>query len=291
MKRRQTIITSPARKRRRRRKHILHVAFYIFVSVFVAGIIILFFRLPYLRVSHVTVNGTQEISQEDIVQQVKDMTTGDYLFFFPKDHVLLYPKKQIISALRAEYPQIVNLSVSFSNANTSVITLKERTPAALYCTSSCYFMDDQGFVYKDSSATSSDEYLDFRDLRPDFASSSSPIGTLPLPTSSFLDISRFAGLLSSIGLPATGVSIIGDDDVEVQTKLGTIKVSLENSLDDQLDTLKTVVSQPVFVDAKGGINTFNYIDVRFGNKVFYKMAGTSTSTTTVKTASSTKQLQ
>ncbi len=275
MNRRKIIIASPDRKRRKRKKNVLKALLFFLGVCAVVALVIMFFRSPYLRINTITVAGAKEISKEDLTYFIQSESAGNYYYVFPKNHILLYPKKKIIADLHAKYPQIIHSGINFKNTNTVTLSIKERAPIALYCVDKCYFIDELGFVYKESPDFSSDVYRVYRDYREIYASStiatSTPIGRTPLSLELFKNINTFVDNLSTIKLTPLQVSIMGNQEIQILTKQGNLKVSLRNPLSNQFEILKTAVDQPSFSDGKGGVTHFQYIDVRFGSKIFYKL--------------------
>jgi len=275
--RRKKILETPKRRQRRRRRAIIKlVVLFIFLFV-ILGISIWFFQTKYLQVSEVQVFGTNEINPELIKAKTAEISSGNIFFILPKNQILLYPRKQIESVLRNDFKEASNVSVKLVGINKIAINIQERSPFARYCIDSCFFIDESGFVYKDatldSMATSSvDNLITFHDVRFDSASSSSPIGTYPLDGGKFKSLENFARNISSLNLGIKEVVIGLNNDVSILTNEGKVIVSITNPLDQQFDLLKIALSQ---------IKKFDYIDVRFGNKIFYKIGNSTSATSSV----------
>ena len=288
--RRKNILETPKRRQRRRRRAIIKLILFVFGLLILIGLGLWFFRTSSLRISEVDVLGTNEINPDIIKDKANELSSGNDFLFLPRNQVLLYPRKQIETTLRNDFKEASSVSVKLVGLTKVAITIQERIPYALYCLDTCYFSDQSGFVYKDADASSTDSYVSFHDTRYDnassSASSSSPLGTYPLKTSDFQGLENFARDISTLKLHTQEVLIGLDDDVSILTDQGKILVSINNPLDQQFDLLKIALTQGPFLKTDGSVKSFGYIDVRFGNKVFYKMGKdvattTSSSTNTV----------
>ncbi|MFA6297033.1 MAG: hypothetical protein WC629_00515, partial [Candidatus Paceibacterota bacterium] len=175
--RRKKILETPKRRQRRRRRAIIKLVALVIFLLVLLGISIWFFRTKYLQVSEVQVFGTNEIDPEMIKAKAGEISSGDDFFILPKNQILLYPRKQIESALRNDFKEASSVSVKLVGLTKVAINVQERSPFALYCIDSCFYIDESGFVYKDANldntATSSaGSLITFHDVRFDLASSS-----------------------------------------------------------------------------------------------------------------------
>jgi uncharacterized protein YgiB involved in biofilm formation len=90
-------------------------------------------------------------------------------------------------------------------------------------------------------------------------------------------------LLGQAGFPATGASVQNEQDFWVPLVAGyVVKVSYGEDANTVVANLQLVLSSDALKDKQ---NEIEYVDLRFGNKVYYKLKGgvesTSTSTPSV----------
>ena len=259
LNRRKAILETPS-KRMRRHKRLMRVS-----TVYAVGfallciLIFFFFRISILQIKNVEISGA-----------------GNVAYFIPKHFFLLYPKKEIAKIIMENYPEVISAKVVFRSFNKVGVKLVGRDPYAYYCTTSCFFADAQGFVYKE--ATSTTEHIIFRDLR--VLPEQSMLRTYPLPTETFKEVEGFARNISELNLHIKEIVIEANGDFSVLTEEGKIIISIRESFSVQYSFLKTALSQKVFLYPDGSIRNFNYIDLRFGKKIFYKIdkSGQATST-------------
>lgn len=275
--RKKEIFETPNRRLRRRRRIIRRcILLFILAVVFAAGIFY-FFRIPAFQISDFEVIGAEKIDKGAITRDAREQGEGYVAYFIPRTFFLVYPRSETEAMLLADYKEVRSAKVKLKGLGTVEIRIVERAPRAFYCTQLCYVADEDGLVYE--SAASTTGKVSFRDVRAS-AASSSPIGTYPLSTEIFREVATFAERLSELSLHLEEIIIEEDADISVITEEGRLAVSVRESLDEQYEFLKTALSQKTFLYPDGAIRSFNYIDLRFGKKIFYKIEGSSSATST-----------
>ena len=271
MKRRNNILQTPRRRRRRKEVYIWRTIILSIFFLIVSGITIGFFHLPFLQVREVAVTGTNEVDPALILEKVSSHSSGSYYLVIPKTFILLYPQKQIKEDVLASFHDIDSVEVKIRNFIDIEIAVRERETFAQYCIADCFVFDNTGYIYK-QAASSSEQYVTFRDARPEYASSS-PLGTYPLRSEIFKEVESFSKNLAPIGLHLEEVVIGVNDTINIRTREGNLIVSYREPLAEQLDILRTALGEPLFRYPDGAIRSFNYIDLRFGKKIFYRLEG------------------
>ena len=289
--RRKAILETPNRKRRKRKKIIQYAIGALVLFAAVSWGVVALFRLQSLQVTTLSIGGTKEVDEATLRNEIAAVTEGAYFYVIPKRFFFFYPKKQVAAALLSAHKEIHFAEVKTDGLTAASVTVSERTPEALYCVASCFYLDAEGFVYR--IASSSEEYLTFRDLRP-LDQTASPIGTSPLvfpPKGNiFKDVKDFSQKLQTTNMHLIAIVIQSDGDLRAETQEGTLLISAKEPLSDQFEFLKTALSQKIFKASDDSVRTFGYIDLRFGKKIFYRLEGApiaASSTATSSAATST----
>jgi len=128
-------------------------------------------------------------------------------------------------------------------------------------------MDDGGFVFAENEATSSPhEYV----FEGGVATSSRPIGQSFVPAH-LPGILVLLQTLSQAGLPPTGASVDNEQDFSVPLQNGFyVKASFGEDAGLLVKNLQLVLSSDALQGKQAEIE---YIDLRFGDKVYYKLKG------------------
>ncbi len=241
--------------------------------IFILGGLIALLWLPFWRVTQMDVAGVSTLSAGDIQATVQEKITGRYWYLFPKNNILLYPRQGIESALRAHYPTLAEASVGAENLHTLGITVVERQPAALWCgqdfsaENNCSFMDASGLVYAPAAQFEGDAYQKY------FGALASPesLGQYLTPEQ-FHSLSALAQALAAKvpGDPVAGLWVESDGDAHLIFNSGF--TLLFNSTDDTgavFNRFSLALTAAPFTAHPA--SSFEYLDLRFGNKLYYKL--------------------
>jgi cell division septal protein FtsQ len=258
------------------------------ISAVIVGAVLLFFGIlvglsyiPGLRVTNVAVTGTQTLATSTVVSYVQSHIAGHYAGVFPKDNIFLYPKQQIRDGLLVKYPVLSSADVRAHDFGTIAVSLVERAPRALWCPSNtagaqgqgCYFMDENGVVYSPAPTFSAPVYVRYYGALPE--------GPLP---KNYLDPERFIALSALVDAIAhklepeqiIAVSVDGAGDARMQFESGfELRFALRDQGGDIFERLSLALgAEPI---AGHALSEFLYIDLRFGDKLYYKLKQAATS--------------
>jgi len=253
-----------ARKRRRRNR---------IIAVCVVGFLILFgasvalFRAPFLRVTVISVTGAQTLNAEEIKQFVQQRITGNYLFVYPKDDILIYPQTAIERDLAAAYPVLKLVEVYADNFHTIGVVLHERTPAALWCATDCYLMDENGVIYASVQGTSTDQYVVYGGA---VVGEKNP--RQYLTQDKYHALAALVSALSQVEVGNPVRQIVVDEMQDGRAYFQNDFVLVFSSKDQPGDVFErlTLARQAAPLVGKS-LGELEYIDLRFGDKLYYKL--------------------
>ncbi len=254
---------------RKRRKRIRIIAISVVALLVLVGASVALFRAPFLRVTAVSVTGAQTLDVDEVKQFVEERIAGYYLFVYPKNDILLYPQTSIERELLSTYPILKHVEVHADNFHTIGVVLRERQPAAVWCATDCYLMDEDGVVYAPVQYTPTDQYITY----------SGRVSGEQMPKQ-FLTVDTFQALAAL----ASALSQVESDDPVRQVVVdehGDVRAYFQNdfllifSIKDQTgDVFErfTLARQAEPLVGKS-LGDFEYIDLRFGDKLYYKAKG------------------
>ncbi len=233
-----------------------------------------FANTSWLRITHVSVSGENVIPQASIEEVANDNIAGKYVGLFSKANIFLYPKGKIENDLKMLYPTLGSTDIHALDFHTISVTVAERTPHALWCgngnaTSSegCVLLDDSGLAYAYAPEYSGHVYETYIGALPE--------GPLPkqfLTPALFHSLSAlvetFAKKIAPDGI--TTVTIDEHNDVRIAASGGyDILFALGDSGGDIFQRFTLTLTAAPFTTHK--LSEFQYIDLRFGDKVYYKL--------------------
>lgn len=222
-------------------------------------------RLSSLQISSVNVTGEKSIAKDDIANATLESISGNRFFIFPRTNVFMVNESSVASVLSSEFPRIESVNVEKSAEGVLKVEIREREPVASWCNnSSCYLMDSTGLVYsKVDSELESFGKIVFRG-----AVEGDPLMKY-FQNKVMIDLYlRSASLLKNNSIDAYSISVESKDKGVIQTSVGNIFINPES--EDLLEAVENALLVIEDMKAKNPGTKFEYIDVRFGNKVFYK---------------------
>ncbi len=271
---------TPLRVRRRRVKLAIALCIFLAIAVLIFGVSYVSY-LPQLSVQRVAVSGTKTVDREEIENFAEDLL-GSSRTFLSRRNIFLYPRQAIEKEVTATFPRIKSAHASRASlmATTLDIRIEEREEYALWCltpqadasdTSQCYQMDQDGFIFAplDLASTSLSSVYIFS-------------GGLSTSTSEELVGRVFAeghlpGLLALLtqlgqaGFAAKGLTVESDQDISVPLTRGYyLKASYGQDAGALTRNLQLILNSDAL---KGKESEIEYIDLRFGNRVYYKLLG------------------
>ncbi|MFA7310011.1 MAG: hypothetical protein WC050_03855 [Candidatus Paceibacterota bacterium] len=271
--------TSPLRTRRRRARVIAVFAALVLCAAIAYGVHALSY-LSQFNVDRVIVEGTERVPPSLIVAYVDSVLHDGSYHFLSRTNIALYPRTAIEKGIVASFPRIQEARVSRSSfaAKTVSVVVAERSPFAQWCASlqdgdtedaKCYAMDDTGFIFADATSSEASSfatpYVFFGGV------TDAPIGKRFIP-------GHLSGVLALLNIfrergeyIPTGVHVDGEQDFSVPFTAGfVLKASFGQSADILARDLELVLSSDAL---RGKVSELEYVDLRFGNRVYYKLIG------------------
>lgn len=245
----------------------------ILASFFVlVGVLSWFSGNEKVVIAEIEARGNSVVSGEEIVSMVREEMAGKYLWLFRKDNSFLYPREMIKERILSEQKRISEADVYLNNLASLVVSVTERKPAYLWCgpeyseeenKKSCFFMDRDGYIFASAPYFSGDVFFEW--YGPTEEKSENPIGDRFLPYTEFKKLVSFREAISALGLKTTHLTTRADGDYALALKdSGSILFNSDQEFDALLGNLDSAIG------ALAKYKELEYIDLRFGNKIFYR---------------------
>jgi cell division septal protein FtsQ len=261
--------------RKKRNRKLLKYGIVIFTLLSLIGLTSYLSHRQELRISKVNLSGEVILTETDLEIETLNFLHGSYLWLYPKNNSLWYSRKKLEKHLASTFRRIETINIEREGFHTLNISITERKPFAIWCSSIsagpntiCYFMDQNGTIFSEAPYFSGDAYFKYYGL----VSTSSPIGSQYIASSTkFAEISNF--IESVRGLSIRPVYLLAKQGGEFSLVLvggGEIYFNEKDSLSLALQNLEALLKTPA-LSLKNGILPVDYIDLRYGNKLFYKL--------------------
>lgn len=255
-------------KKRRKIKIVKMVVFCILFLIILVGLI-LFVRIPAFTISEIQVKGLQSANTQDVINEIDANIGGSYALVLPKKNILFYPKDKIKSDLLNKFSTFADVSIRTIDTNKLEVTIVEKNAISVSCKTEqvildktfidCFFIDYNAKAFQPvigEPDQSLSRYVDFN-----VNTTSTVLSLITMD-----QVQKVRSNLSNKNLITEFIKLVDSKSIEFKiVDNGKIKISLPVA-DDFISILNTALSTKLLAgDAK-----FEYIDARFGNKVFFK---------------------
>ena len=222
-------------------------------------------RVDSFTINKVSVSGGETIPHSEVENVVKTKLGGSYMKIVPRAFAFTYPQNEIEQAVR-EVGRIKNVSIVRSGGTELVVEFDEYVPHALWCkdnqSEGCYFIDDAGYSFSPAPTLVGGSFLRFISIGKDPADH-----VQAFPEEHYRTIHDLTRLFAEAKwfVSKAEVDAAGDAFLTIVDG-GEFKVSLKQPAAETVSNLLTVLGSENFAHIKPG--NFEYVDLRFGSKVF-----------------------
>lgn len=228
-------------------------------------------NLKYIRVDRIDVVGVRRLPATDIEQAGRDAVAGKQWLIFPRNNFFIISSVRVRDHLREAFPQAAEIRVEKKFPNRLIVTVGERTLWGVVCSrpnassppESCFYLDHAGTAYEELASV--EGWL----IPIIYIPEKSVIGSQAVPqeTLDFFDQAKDALTPINGNLVLLAVSSSTPSDVRLTlAENWDILVSSSRPPSEWVKILRTVLDKDIGEKRA----ELEYVDLRFGNKVFYK---------------------
>lgn len=253
-----------------------------------------------INISQFKISGNEVVTSELIKKTTSDILSNKYLKLFSKSNFLIYPKDKIEETLLETFPRLNKVDLDIDSFNILKISIEERDPYALLCKKGlfkedkkylnqtnaetfdkeneeektpkelkerCLFLDNAGFVFGKAPNFSKEVFFKYYVGLADI----SLIGKYAFEIEKFKEIDSFIQFIDGLGLNPYKLETDGIKNYEIFFgENSRLIFEVDQDIKEVTTNLQSVLNMDEFAD-EGFIGHIDYIDLRFGNKVFYKI--------------------
>ncbi len=279
-------------KKKNKLKKILYFIFFAIVLTFFIYIT----NASFLRIQKIVVQEVKYTERSEIELTVKEQLEGRYFGLFSKSNALIFSRPKIANEIKKKYPSISKVDVDLKGVSTIDIQLEEYIATAIWCDipvtpattlihdaegvektsvipqvvnsfrdQNCYFLNEEGIVFSPTKYDSSTEivktfgFIETDPLKKNFSN-----------PKTFKDLVEFIKLLRRLNIVADQIWTTNGEVYAILTQQGVkIYIDSESDVVSIFDNLETVMKRDAINQAQ--LSNIDYIDLRFGNRVFYKL--------------------
>jgi len=234
-------------------------------------LLVVFLRADFLKIKNFDISGTQTVSQEEIKNVTANFISGNTFLVIPKSNILVLSKEKLVKKLLAAFPRLETVIVNKEIFSRQIkLEVSERRADFLWCIddgSECFFMDKNGLVFEkvfDLQSTELADKIVFKGIligNPLLQNFASP--------EKMKNYSDLISALNNAGLKVLVMNFESPDKAVAKTETGDIIFNPdENNFAVPVQNTMLLINE---TKSKNPAVQFQYIDTRFGNKVFYKL--------------------
>ena len=260
--------------RRRRRAFFVRILIGAGVAALAAGIIVVLFFVPSLRIRNVTIAGLNPTDERELKKEILAALAVRKYLILPKDHLILFPKKEIEAFIANKF-RVKNFKVEKDFPSGLKISITERETWAVWCPAesssniqtgkpNCLLLDQEGLAFEAAPGFTGTAVLKIIDARD-----KNFLGKNILPAKDFEKIKffiekvpgRITEEIKTINIKASG-----------DTYLLYLKSGWYLLVDAQTDPARALENLSIALSSeiKEKRAKLEYIDLRFADKVFYR---------------------
>lgn len=271
-----------ARRRRRARRLVFSFLWLVLLFLLLVGAI-RFSGWEKFLIDRVAVGGTSAADQSVIEAAVWRRLNERFFLFFPRKNVILYPRLTLRTELLEEFPRLASVKIGLTERRTLSVAVTERQPAFVWCDAArCFFLDESGFIFSSAPQLSQPEFFLLLGALPE-----NPLGIRPLPVDFLRLIAESSERLAAVATRVAGEEVFVSRAERLDEKDWRFVLARTRS-GEELPVIFDLSDSSVsaFVNLEAALTNralhaellrrpwrLEYIDLRFGSKVFYKPTG------------------
>ncbi len=255
------------RKKRITRRSVFGVLGCIAVLVILSGIIY-FLRYPSWQITEISFSGFERVVSADVEAKIQEDLRGSRALVLPRSSYFLFDSAASEEKILKDFPRLESVQIRKEFPSKISVAAREREFWAIYCageSARCGYMDRTGFLYEEAPVSTGSLILTvFRDTGV------VEIPSQPLEQALVEKFILFSELLSSeTGEEVESFIVSGGLDDEFQARVRSGFFLYIKRDDDFTSVVKTF---KIFLEKEIGEKkrSLEYVDLRFGNKIFYK---------------------
>ena len=230
-------------------------------------------RLPALQVHRIAMTGIETLEESAVHTRITESFTGSYAWVLPRSSFFFVSSAGVKADLEREFPRIREARVEKQFPDAMSVAISERPFWGVFCSTEqssttpvCAYIDPSGVAYARAPEPEGRLIIVVRSDRGDAALGNAVMDAglmdqmreiatgleekAETPVSGFMISSRVPGEIRAIA--AEGFALIFARDSNIGESISVFRQVLEREIKDRRNMLE-------------------YVDLRLGNNVFYKM--------------------
>lgn len=236
------------------------------------------------RVEQIRVEGTDESARNRLLLFTQEKLQGNYFLMYARENSYLFPEREIERDILKEFPRLKNAKIKRVDSHTLLVSVVEREHFALWCgvefspvdmLENCWSIDTTGFVFERAPTFSTGVYFEVYGVL-ERETEGTPLRAV-LPRERFGFAISFIQKLQKENVSPLRIFIKHEgeygmvvDSSEQYPMLRDAEILFKDGQDTDI-LIKNLLASLSVQFPEGSVlkKKLLYIDLRFGNKVFF----------------------
>lgn len=237
----------------RKRKKGGSIFIFVIIGVILVGVLVYFlFFSSFFKIQNIfLVSNTEDYDKFNTFFQT-----------YINRNILFFNKNEFVGNLKDKFPIVDNVDIKKKFPNSLDIKIEYRKPKYYVCSEECFLMDKKGFVFQ--KVDKSFNFDELVELENGF--NNIKVGKYIASESDFNKIDFILNNLAGNNIKVLSVDL-KNETVYFNTEDFSIIFALVEDVNWQLEKFFTALKK---IKDTEDMNKLEYIDVRFGDRVYYK---------------------
>jgi len=238
---------------------------FLFLLSAIGGIFYFVFISEQFQIKKVNISGLEAVSEEQVLNTVNNIMGEKKIGFLKSKNYFIFPVEKLRASLFEAFPKIGEISIQKIHPDGVKIIVEERDVVGVVCKGqNCFYFDKKGVIFEVSPRTSGSIIIAVQDNRD----INYELGHRVLSESQITFFKEAQGLLNR-NFPFTVREFLitkkGEFEIITSEEWRAL-LDKNEGLEYQLSSLKYVLDEEI----KTRRRELEYVDLRLGNKVYYK---------------------
>ncbi len=255
---------------KRKKNKVKKIKLYIilFFTVVFLGVFVYLTQLKQIQISDIKIFGNVFVYKREIENKANSVLNKKIFGFIPKRNFYFFSAEELEKEIKKN-PAIISVKIRTEFPNSLFIEIEEQEKEMIYCTSvehvDCLYINKTGFIY----ARVNDFIIPEQEVILYNEQGSQKITDVVMNENVYKELSLFIKNLTRQEIRVGEVYLKKDGVVELVTReKSRIITSIYDDYQKDFSNFLALFDKEVI--KKNELNNFEYFDLRFGNKVYYK---------------------
>lgn len=252
-------------KRRLKERRTIIVRLY--TLLIILGLAVLFGGATYgiwraeVRVQNIAISGLEVLHPHIVGGRAEAFLAGSYFYIFPRDSIFLLPTEKVQENLLLEFPRLETVEVQKTGFTNIELLVSERDAAYMWCGEStstpCFLADGNGFLF-------AEEQADLVLVQGSLVNDGVPLANTVFKEGALTSVGALVSSLKEVEVGVTKIQFTEPDEVGLTLSQGPVLIYVlgEEGL--------IAEAFPSVLDGIEDLSEIEYIDMRFGKRVYVK---------------------